>query len=164
MLSLDPITRDNLPDARGVRVDSGPRDPPVRSAADIMLEKCLARSRGQVWHPFLIRKAGAPVGIVAVSIDRVDRLGGAQSAWVHNFIIDGEEQGQGIGRGALAAIFDWLRREHPAVRRVGLNVRQGNAAALALYSSVGFGPVGRTRDGREIMLIEFPRPDRKSRE
>ena len=152
MLVLAPITRDNLPDALGVRLT--PAESHRVAPAALMLAKCHDRPGALVWHPFLIAERGEPVGIVAVSIDRDDRLGGAQSAWVHNLLIQAEAQGRGLGRAAVAAILDWLAAEHPSVRRVGLNVRAGNDAAFALYSSFGFGDVGRTRDGRTIMLLE----------
>lgn len=157
MLTLDRITRDNWHEALGIRVQPE-KLAWVASAepvAMILLAKCQVRPDGQVWHPFLLRADETAVGIVGIGVDPDDAAGGTQSAWVHHFLIDSEVQGRGLGREAMLAMFAWLRREHPTIRRVGLNVLAGNAAAFALYSSLGFAPLGLTRDEQTIMLAEL---------
>ncbi|MCC6296928.1 MAG: ribosomal protein S18-alanine N-acetyltransferase [Pseudomonadales bacterium] len=63
---------------------------------------------------------------------------------------------QGIGRSLLRALRAALA---PAVRCLHLEVRAGNAPAIALYQGEGFVPIGRRRgyylavDGREDALL-----------
>jgi [ribosomal protein S18]-alanine N-acetyltransferase len=63
-------------------------------------------------------------------------------------------RGTGIGRHLLEAGLDRLARR--GVRRCLLEVRRGNAAALALYERLGFVPVGERRgyygDGTDALL------------
>ncbi|HKI58629.1 MAG TPA: GNAT family N-acetyltransferase [Trueperaceae bacterium] len=50
----------------------------------------------------------------------------------------------GIGRGLLVRSYAWAREV--GVRKVSLNVRSGNSAAMALYASEGFVVEGRERE------------------
>lgn len=51
---------------------------------------------------------------------------------------------QGIGRGLLGGAYAWA--QEVGVRKVSLNVRSGNAGAIALYESEGFVLEGRERE------------------
>lgn len=50
---------------------------------------------------------------------------------------------QGLGRGLLRRCYGWAR--DVGVRKISLNVRAGNAVAIALYRSEGFVEEGRER-------------------
>ncbi len=50
---------------------------------------------------------------------------------------------RGVGRSLMRRSYDWCRRV--GVLKVSLNVRAGNAAAIALYESEGFEVEGRER-------------------
>ena len=50
---------------------------------------------------------------------------------------------RGVGRSLLRRSYDWCREV--GVLKVGLHVRAGNAAAIALYESEGFVVEGRER-------------------
>lgn len=68
-----------------------------------------------------------------------------------------EARRQGVGRDLLRHAYDWCRRV--GVRKISLDVRAGNAAAVALYHAEGFEVEGRERgqvkvaDGFEDNLI-----------
>ena len=54
------------------------------------------------------------------------------------------QQRKGLGRAMLHGMLDMARQQH--IRRVFLEVRAGNAAAIALYRSSGFVEIGVRRD------------------
>lgn len=72
-----------------------------------------------------------------------------------NLAVLPEHRRRGLGRELLTAGLDWLSKG--GVREVYLEVRQSNAAALAMYRARGFRPVGvRTdyyRNPREDALV-----------
>lgn len=53
-----------------------------------------------------------------------------------DIVVTPDERGRGHGRAVTAALLDWGRRT--GARSAYLQVRDGNAAALALYTSLGF--------------------------
>jgi len=64
---------------------------------------------------------------------------------------------QGLGRSLLSAMIDWGRRH--GVQRIFLEVREGNAPAIALYRSSGFRQIARrggyyrTAEGTEDAFV-----------
>ena len=68
---------------------------------------------------------------------------------------------RGHGRRLLERFLDWARAE--GIARLFLEVRESNAAALALYAAAGFRPVGRRpgyyRDPPEDALLFEWRPE-----
>lgn len=70
-----------------------------------------------------------------------------------NLCVDPADQRRGVGRFLLERLFDSARAE--GARCVILEVRAGNAAAIALYESAGFTEIGHRKayypapDGRE---------------
>jgi ribosomal-protein-alanine N-acetyltransferase len=64
----------------------------------------------------------------------------------------------GIGRRLAAGLVDRLRAD--GALRVHLEVRAGNAPAIALYTELGFGEVGRRQryyvDGEDALLLSRP--------
>ena len=88
---------------------------------------------------------------------RSDHLPGAVCrARVLSIAVDPDFQGRGIGRRLLREGLSYLRREGaPDVR---LEVRPHNAAAKALYESVGFVTVGQVSDTRgpwDVMVLRW---------
>lgn len=53
-------------------------------------------------------------------------------------------QGRGVGKALLGELVAWARSA-PAVEKIELNVRAGNAVALALYRRAGFEEEGRKK-------------------
>jgi ribosomal-protein-alanine N-acetyltransferase len=60
----------------------------------------------------------------------------ADEMHVHNLAVDPERRRAGLGRLLMDLALDWGRRR--GARRALLEVRPSNAAALALYRSLGF--------------------------
>ena len=87
----------------------------------------------------------------------------ADEAHVLNLCTAPEAQGQGHGRRLLRALLQLARAR--GAKRVFLEVRPSNAAAIALYDAEGFNEIGRrpryypARNGREdalVMALELP--------
>lgn len=64
--------------------------------------------------------------------------GDAHRAVLRGLRIDRNHQGRGLGRRALAACIDDLRRRHPGVRTLVAHVDHGNRRAIDLYRGAGF--------------------------
>jgi ribosomal-protein-alanine N-acetyltransferase len=60
----------------------------------------------------------------------------ADEMHVHNLAVEPQQRRQGLGRLLMERVLDWGRRW--GARRAFLEVRPTNAAALALYSTLGF--------------------------
>ena len=81
----------------------------------------------------------------------------ADEAHVLNLCTAPEAQGQGHGRRLLRALLQLARAR--GAKRVFLEVRPSNAAAIALYDAEGFNEIGRrpryypARNGREDALV-----------
>ena len=71
-------------------------------------------------------------------------------------------QGRGIGRQLVQAGLELLRRQ--GVRTVKLEVRPDNEPARRIYSSLGFGEAGKSRDsqGEWMVMIAHLQPDPQS--
>lgn len=85
---------------------------------------------------FFIRKKGQVVGNIAYEMKAKDH------AEITGLMVDPRYQGQGIGREALTAALDKLKR----VKRIDLVTHPENEKALALYQSVGFQIESRVED------------------
>jgi ribosomal protein S18 acetylase RimI-like enzyme len=66
---------------------------------------------------------------------------------LRSFFIDANEQGKGLGRAAIEAIFADLAVRHPDRVRLVLTVNCSNAPALALYIGAGFEDSGELYHG-----------------
>lgn len=83
----------------------------------------------------------------------LDPLPLAQNAHVVslNIVVHPGATDAGIGRALLGEAIEWARR-NPAVEKIELRVRSGNARALHLYESFGFVAEGRLR--RRLKLAD----------
>lgn len=76
--------------------------------------------------------------------DRLIGFGGVMvigdEAHVMNLLVDPDHRGQGIGHRLMTGLMDAAIQE--GARHMTLEVRMQNLAARALYSSLGFAPVG----------------------
>ena len=61
------------------------------------------------------------------------------SYWLGGMVIDGPEQGQGVGRAAVRTLMKWLARRK-GCQELRLSYHPANAVAASLYASVGFQP------------------------
>ena len=116
---------------------------------------CLAAG----YECWVLERSGELIGYGVLSV-----AGG--EAHILNVCVAPIEQGRGLGRRILARLLD-LARWHRA-ERVFLEVRPSNAAAVALYDSIGFNEIGRRpnyypgKRGREdalVMAMELLAPE-----
>jgi diamine N-acetyltransferase len=102
---------------------------------------------GGVWNPLAIAAGGGVVGFVMWAVDRDDRSG-----WIGGLVIGREHQRRGHGRAAVLALLERLRHEQgcPAA---ALSYAPENAAARALYASVGFAETGEREDDELVARL-----------
>lgn len=105
----------------------------------------------RVNHPaWVLHRGGRIVGYGVLSV-------AAEEAHVLNVCVDPDEQGRGHGRQLLRALVHLARGR--GARRLFLEVRPSNKAAIALYDNEGFNEIGRrpryypAHDGREDALV-----------
>lgn len=115
------------PDAFGSSLDSERRRP------DEHWRKLASGIEGPV---FVAVDRGTWVGMVRSYPDEGDATPHVGGLWV-----DPLARGRGVGRLLVDALIDWARSA--GAREVRLWVTEVNAAAVALYRSVGFVPTGR---------------------
>lgn len=101
-------------------------------------------------HGWVLDHDGMIVGYAMLSV-------AVGEAHLLNLCVAPEQHGRGLGRRLLKRMLDVARWHH--ARRVFLEVRPSNTAALLLYHSEGFNEVGRRRgyypaeQGREDALV-----------
>ena len=82
-------------------------------------------------------------------------LRAADEAELHSIAVAGSVRGCGLGRRLLDATLQALRGA--GARKVSLEVRRGNAPALALYAASGFRTCGERaryyRDGEDALML-----------
>ena len=110
------------------------------------------------YYSLVIELGGEVVGYGIMSI-------AASEAHILNLCVHPDSQRQGFGRRMLTALL--MKAEQCETRKVFLEVRPSNRAALALYESLGFERVGIRPDyyqadyGREdavVLASSLPRP------
>ena len=69
-------------------------------------------------------------------------------AFITLVLVSPQDRGSGVGRALVSRVLDVCRERGFA--SCGLEVRADNAAAIALYESLGFTPVSE-RDGRQML-------------
>ena len=87
----------------------------------------------------------APNGGLAATVDGavagyIGFLGVLDELEVTNVATHPDYRRRGVGRALVAALLDYAKAN--GFRRVSLEVRVSNAAAIALYESLGFAPCG----------------------
>ncbi len=146
---------DDWQQIRAVRLAGLAADP---SAFGSSLERELAytEDRWRSWPAtaaiYLARSDGRPVGIGLLRALTGENADGEVNAmWV-----DPETRGTGVGRALLQAMLDSARAgDYQSVR---LWVTNGNAAATALYETLGFVRTGRTEpllSDPELTVLEY---------
>ena len=113
-------------------------------------DKTLASNQGERYLNFQLTQNGkmAAFAITQVVLDE---------ATLFNIAVDPDYQRQGLGRALLEHLIDELEKR--GVATLWLEVRASNAAAIALYESLGFNEATirrnyyPTTDGREDAII-----------
>lgn len=78
------------------------------------------------------------------------------SYWLGGMVIDGTEQGKGVGRAAVRTLMEWLSRREDC-RELRLSYHPDNTVAAKLYASLGFQPT-EVASGDEV-VAGLPVPD-----
>ena len=92
-------------------------------------------------QPFLIlglRGDSGLLGYISLGVQHA-----AAEAEIYNIAVAGEQRNRGLGRRLLLAALE--RMAGAGIARVFLEVRTGNAPALALYAACGFTECGRRK-------------------
>lgn len=96
--------------------------------------------RAELTHPrgafFIAEQGGAPVGYAGLQFV-------ADEGYVANIAVDPAARRQGIGGALVDALCEFCAAQRLSF--LTLEVREGNAPAIALYASRGFVPVGTRR-------------------
>lgn len=104
---------------------------------------------GGVWSPLAVHAGEEVVGFVMWAVDPGDGSG-----WIGGLVIDREHQRHGYGRAAVLAVLERLRREH-GCPSAALSYSPDNAAARALYRSLGFVETGEREDDELVARLTF---------
>ncbi|MGE5229774.1 MAG: GNAT family N-acetyltransferase [Deltaproteobacteria bacterium] len=107
---------------------------------------------GGVWRPLAVTAGGEVVGFVMWAVDPDDRSG-----WIGGLVIGREHQRRGYGSAAVRALVERLRRDEgcPAA---ALSYAADNAAARALYASLGFTETGEREDDELVARLRLREP------
>ena len=121
-----------------------------------------ASTLSEAWSAASFRAALERPGVAGVTARRGGSLLGFalaarvdEDAEILSLAVDPAERGAGLGRKLLEALLAALRAK--GAKRVHLEVRSSNAAALALYESLGFRTARRRaryyRDGEDALEL-----------
>jgi diamine N-acetyltransferase len=102
---------------------------------------------GGVWHPLAVTSGGEVVGFAMWAVDADDRSG-----WIGGLVVGREHQRKGYGRAAVLALLERLRREQGCTS-AALSYAAENAAARALYLSLGFAETGEREDDELVARL-----------
>ncbi|MGV9706724.1 GNAT family N-acetyltransferase [Streptomyces sp. NPDC003483] len=114
--------------------DVAPLDDQRRHVAALAARYLLLSSREDVWHSLAVCADSTVVGHIMWGRDDEDG-----SYWLGGMVIDGTQQGNGVGRAAIRTLMDWLARREDC-QELRLSYHPDNAVAARLYASVGFRP------------------------
>jgi diamine N-acetyltransferase len=143
MVSLKPITRENLEEVLALRVAEGQEKNVISNAESL--------SRAYVYsetaYPFAIYDDNTIVGFIMMGYYEVK---GYYTLW--EFMIDHKYQNKGYGRQALKLGLEFVRKKFGSVD-IYTGVTPGNIIAKKLYESVGFESTGLVELGMEEMRL-----------
>ena len=133
------VTADNWREVCELEVRDGQRD----FVAPVTRYLALCAYDDGPWQPVALHEDGRTVGFAMEAVDPTDG-----SYWIGGLVVDAAEQGRGVGRAAVSKLVQRARtRGCPAA---ALSYDASNAAARALYASLGFVETGET-EGDELV-------------
>lgn len=141
-VQLVDVTADNWRSAADLEVAAEQQE----FVAPVTRYLCLCHYGG-VWNPLAVAAGDRVVGFVMWAVDPDDGSG-----WIGGLVIGREHQRRGYGRAAVRALLERLRREQgcPAA---ALSYALENAAARALYASLGFSETGEREDDELVARL-----------
>ncbi|MEU8650189.1 GNAT family N-acetyltransferase [Streptomyces sp. NPDC048737] len=120
-----------------------------RSYVPAMAARYLLLSmREDSWNSLAVYADDVVVGHVMWGLDEDG------SHWIGGMLIDGTEQGKGLGRALLLTMRGWLAAQEDCWT-IRLAYQPDNTAAGRLYTSLGFVPTGAV-DGDEVIAELAP--------
>ena len=144
MVSIRPVTRENLEEVLALRVAEGQEKYVISNAESL--------SRAYVYsetaYPFAIYDDDIIVGFIMMGYYEVK---GYYTLW--EFMIDRKYQNKGYGRQALKLGLEFVREKFGQVD-IYTGVTPGNTVAKKLYESVGFESTGLVERGMEEMRLK----------
>ena len=144
MISLKPITRENLEEVLELRVNEDQKKYVISNAESL--------SRAYVYsetaYPFAVYDDDTIVGFIMMGYYEVKAY---YTLW--EFMIDRKFQNKGYGRQALKLGLDFIRDKFGPVD-IYTGVTPGNIIAKKLYESVGFEGTGLVELGMEEMKLK----------
>jgi ribosomal protein S18 acetylase RimI-like enzyme len=164
---VEPVETLRVAPSRGAQHDAGSADVTFREAEDGDVEQLVALWEAcgltRPWNDPRLDVADArrnPTSAVLVGL--VGLVGAAERGvvasavvgydghrgWVYYLAVSPEAQRGGLGRAAMGAAEEWLRRH--GVRKVRLMVRHGNAQVLGFYESLGYADSACVVLGRDL--------------
>src|SRR5918998_4259501 len=124
--------------------DVAPLDHQRRFVPALAARYLLLSDRDQVWRSLGVYADEDVVGHVMWAVDD-DNV-----CWIGGLLIDGPQQGAGLGRAVTETLLHWLATTS-GCRSVCLSLQPDNDSAARLYASLGFRPTGEVDDD-EIVL------------
>ncbi|MET9593628.1 GNAT family N-acetyltransferase [Streptomyces sp. NPDC006516] len=144
-VTLREVTDDNW----RVVADVAPLDSQRAYVPALAARYLLLTMREDTWNSLAVHADELPLGHVMWARDEDG------SYWIGGMLIDGPEQGRGVGRAAVRTLTAWLAgREGCEVVR--LSYDPANTGAAALYTSLGFRPNGAFEDDEVVVELVAP--------
>lgn len=126
--------------------DIAPRDEQRDRVPALAARYLLLSMREKVWNSLAVCADETVVGHVMWGLDEDG------SHWIGGLMVDGREQGRGLGRAVLRTISPWLA-ERDGCRAIRLSYQPGNTTADGLYTSLGFAPTGAVEDDEIVVEL-----------
>ncbi|MEP6640467.1 MAG: GNAT family N-acetyltransferase [Gaiellales bacterium] len=148
MVSLRPITEDNLRAVEALRVAPG-QGRFVSSVVDSMIEAVEdPAGRAMYWAVYA---GDTPVGFVMISDEVAPDSPGHIPHYLWKLLIDHRHQGRGHGSAALDLIVEYFRAR-PGVDVLRTSAGQGEGSPIAFYERYGFQRSGEIVFDDEVLL------------
>ncbi|MFF2188886.1 GNAT family N-acetyltransferase [Streptomyces sp. NPDC058155] len=128
--------------------DVVPLDDQRRHVASMAARYLLLSMREDSWNSLAVCADDAVVGHIMWGRDEDG------SHWIGGMLIDGAEQGKGLGRALLRTMTGWLAAQE-GCWTIRLAYHPDNVVAGRLYESLGFLPTGAV-DGDEVIAELAP--------
>lgn len=127
--------------------DVAPRPDQTGFVTSVSRYLCLCNYDGD-WQPLAITVDEQVVGFVMWAIDTDD------SRWIGGLVVDGGQQGRGVGRAAVEALLAMFR-DQPGATGAALAYAPDNGVARDLYASLGFVETGEMDDDEVVARLRF---------
>ena len=145
MISLKPITKENLDEILALRVNEA-QEPFVSANADSLAQ---AYVYSETAWPFGVYEDETPVGFIMMGYYEAKRY-----YTLLKFMIDRRYQNRGYGRQALRLGLAFIKDKFDP-DEIYTGVAPGNSVAKGLYESVGFADTGLKEFGMEEMCLKY---------